>query len=218
MKLGVVYNIYDGLENLKASVESIRPFAHQIELVYGKYQNQAGELEKRQQGIDRLKNCTHVLLLDCDEVFNPQQVDKVIYYIERNNIQATACQMQTYYKYHNVRFAQPETYYIPFIQSIGKLRLNTWDILVDPTRAIPAQKVHIFTRQELEMHHYSHVRDSEASYREKLTHSNANRNFKDRIEDILKDWVNFEPDTHDFSKPVHIPGKGIRKEMLTLVC
>jgi hypothetical protein len=212
MKLGVVYNIYDGLENLKASIESIKAFSHQIELVYGKYQNHAGELEKRQQGIDRLKDCSHVLLLDCDEVFNPAQVEKAIDYIELNNIQATACQMQTYYKYPNIKFVKPETYYIPFIQTIGKLKLNAWDIRVDPTRAIPAQKVHIFKREELEMHHYSHVRDSAESYREKLTHSNANRNFKDRIDVILKDWCNFDG---DLTKPVNIPGKGNRVEWLT---
>jgi hypothetical protein len=217
MKLGVVYNIFDGLENLKESIAGIQPFANQIELVYGKYEDHKGEMEKRQQGIDRLIGCTHVLLMDCDEVYKPEEVDRAIYFINRNNLQATACQMQTYYKYKRVKFAKPETYYIPFIQTIGNLKLNAWDIRVDPTRAIPAKNIHIFKREEIEAHHYSHVRDSVESYREKLIHSNANRNYKDRIEDILKDWANFEPETHDFTKPVHIPGKGIRKEMLTLV-
>jgi hypothetical protein len=217
MKLGVVYNIFDGIENLKESIAGIQPFAHQIELVYGKYEDHKGEMAKRQQGIDRLIGCTHVLLMDCDEVYKPEEVDRAIYFINRNNLQATACQMQTYYKYKTVKFAKPETYYIPFIQVIGNLKLNAWDIRVDPTRAIPAKNIHIFKREEIEAHHYSHVRDSVESYREKLIHSNANRNYKDRIEDILKDWANFEPETHDFTKPVHIPGKGIRKEMLTLV-
>jgi uncharacterized FlgJ-related protein len=69
----------------------------------------------------------------------------------------------------------------------------------------------------LELHHYSHVRDSVQSYSEKLTNSSAYPNYKERVVDIIKDWSNFEVDTHDFTKPVNIAGKGIRKEMLTLV-
>jgi hypothetical protein len=218
MKLGIVYNIFDGLENLKESIAGIQPFAHQIELVYGKYQDHKGEIAKRQQGIDRLIDCTHVLLMDCDEVYKPEEVDRAIYYINRHDLQATACQMQTYYKYKNVRFATPEEYYVPFIQKIGKLQLSAkWNVLADPTRKIPCNQVHTFKMDFLELHHYSHVRDSVQSYSEKLTNSSAYPNYKERVVDIIKDWSNFEVDTHDFTKPVNIAGKGIRKEMLTLV-
>jgi hypothetical protein len=218
MKLAAVYNAYDGLENLKLSIDSIRNNVDLIEIVYGKYDNHAGEMAKRQAGIDRAvaNGATHVIIMDCDEVYIPGEVKDAIYYVKANNLQATACQMQTYYKYSTVKFANPETYYIPFIQSVGTLILNAWDIRVDPTRAIPANHIHLFKREDLQTHHLSHVRDSALSYTLKLVNSNANRNYKDRIGQILDEWVAFEPKTYDFSKPISIPGKGERKELLTL--
>lgn len=218
MKLAAVYNAFDGLENLKLSIDSIKDNVDLIEIVYGKYDNHAGEMAKRQTGIDRAiaNGATHVILMDCDEVYIPAEVNNAIDYVKCNNLQATACQMQTYYKYTNVKFAKPETYYIPFIQAVGTLKLNAWDIRVDPTRAIPANNIHLFKREDLQAHHLSHVRDSEQSYLQKLTYSNANRNYKDRINDIVKDWRNFDPNTYDFTKPISIPGKGERKELITL--
>jgi hypothetical protein len=216
VKLAAVYNAFDGLENLKLSIDSIKDNVDLIEIVHGKYDNHAGEMAKRQAGIDRAvaNGATHVILMDCDEVYIPHEfaIGKKI--VEHRGFMQTYAPMITYYKHTNVCFAENEKYYVPFIQKVGVLELNTkWPMLCDPTRKTQykdACEIPFF------MHHLSHVRDSQYSYLQKLLNSNAYPNFKERVNEIAKEWQDFNPKTYDFSKPISIPGKGERKELLTL--
>ena len=219
MKLAAVYNAFDGLENLKLSIDSIKDNVDIIEIVYGKYDNHAGEMAKRQAGIDRAiaNGATHVILMDCDEVYIPSEFKECKEYFNVTNAVTSVISMRTYYKHYNVAFAEKEPYYAPFIQTVGKLERNGIDGYVcDPTRQIKKANGVTFCINNPLMHHLSHVRDSEHSYKDKLLNSNAYPNFKDRINDIVEDWRNFDPNTYDFTKPISIPGKGERKELLTL--
>jgi hypothetical protein len=218
MKLAAVYNAFDGLENLKLSIDSIKDNVNLIEIVYGKYDNHAGEMAKRQAGIDRAvaNGATHVIIMDCDEVYIPGEFKDTKEAYSQIGIDRSIVQMITYYKHTNVRFAEIEKYYVPFIQKVGRLVLNA-ERKCDPTRVIHSQQDKTaIVNNEIYMHHLSHVRDSQYSYLQKLLNSNAYPNFKDRVNQIAKEWQDFNPKTYDFSKPISIPGKGERKELLTL--
>lgn len=123
------------------------------------------ELLKRQLGIDTASDCSHILLMDVDHFYDPEQFAKAKELIYREDYDSSATKMYTYYKYFDCRLEKIEDYYCPFIhKQPSKILFNKYPIRVDPALSInPTNKFKEFAPEELIMHHYSWVRKDIAS-------------------------------------------------------
>ena len=144
------------------------------------------EITKRQKGLDlcRKNGCSHHMTMDCDEFYKKEELLNTMSIIESDGYDTTACQMQTYYKTPEWALDPPETYYVPLIYKIDERRFEMskqWPVTADPTRKMLPKKFMAFTRNIIEMHHFSYVR---SDIRSKLINSSASVNFKHRIEEI----------------------------------
>lgn len=154
------------------------------------------ELNKRNLGLSLSRNerCTHHLSIDVDEFYN-KQFNKAKKEIERNNINVSVCQMQTYYKHPTLQIIPPEKYYVTFIFAINEqtkfvLNLKNYPVLVDPSRYVPiGGSFKIFRRKELEMHHMSYVRKN---IRFKMENAGAKCNYVNDIDKLVNHYENFK--------------------------
>lgn len=153
------------------------------------------EVAKRNIGLESCarSGCSHFMSMDCDEFYKREEFEYAKTVAELHD--TTACQMQTYYKTASFAITPPETYYVPFISKIDERRFSMnvrWPspIAADPTRRLDPNNLFTFTRDKIEMHHYSMVRKD---IRAKLNNSSASSNFKNRIEDIAKYHDSWDP-------------------------
>ena len=155
---------------------------------------QPNEVAKRNMGLElcRREGCTHFIALDCDEVYAADQFAYAKRVIEESDYDASACQMITYYKEPIYRLEPKEDYYASMIYRIGeetKFQLNCdFPVLIDRARRIASRNVRVFTRDEVEMHHYAHVRRDIHS---KLVNSSALPLYADKlsaIENAFHSW------------------------------
>jgi len=162
------------------------------------------EIAKRQIGLDLCRNagCNYFISMDCDEYYKPAEFAKAKSIIIEDGYDSSACMMQTYYKDPRYRLDPPETYYVPFLYRIDERRLEMglrWPVVADPTRKMPPKNIMAFTRNVIEMHHFSMLRKD---IRAKLWNSSANVNFKNRIEEIAQHYEMWSPGTQAM-----MPGK-----------
>lgn len=157
---------------------------------------QQNELIKRNTGIalSRFNECTHHLSIDVDELYQNEQFSWSKKYIKENEINASTCQMQSYYKHPTLQITPPEDYYVTFIFKIEPqiyfILNGKFPVLVDNTRRVPVYgSFKIFERDELEMHHFSYVRKD---IRSKLENSSANCNFVDNIDELVEYYKDFK--------------------------
>ena len=134
--------------------------------------------------------CTHHMSMDTDEYYDSKQFKFMCSTIEEGNYDSSACQLVTYYKNTEYRLDPMEDYYVSLIYKItpGKTFVGCpFPVLVDPTRRMPAGNCKIFTREEIEMHHLSYVRND---IRVKLTNSSASPNFQniDKLVNYFNTW------------------------------
>ncbi len=122
------------------------------------------EIVKRNIGLNLCRDyaCTHLLMMDCDEFYQAEQFDFALKEIIDGNYDTSFCQMVTYYKEPTYRLEPKEKYYVPFIikikpDTVYEL-INDYPVLVDQTRKVKAGNCIVFSRNEIEMHHYSFVR------------------------------------------------------------
>ncbi|MBA7636650.1 hypothetical protein ES703_44271 [subsurface metagenome] len=154
------------------------------------------ELIKRNIGLSlsRSTECTHHLSIDVDEFYQKEQFDRAKEYIEQNNIKASVCQLQSYYKYPTLQIIPPEIYYVTFIfKIVPKIKFiygTRFPVLVDPSRRLSIfESFKIFQRKELEMHHMSYVRND---IRLKVENASSYRNFAHKIEELVSHYENFK--------------------------
>lgn len=152
-------------------------------ILYDPVLNKSGswnELEKRNLGVFAAKNnfgCTHYLHLDCDEI-HPDFAKAKKFFIEKK-MKASVMKMYTYFGSENLRFENPDNYFVPFISEIGLKKANfncfsNTPFRVDPTRGSyvrPVQEIPFF------MHHYSWVRND---IERKIRNSSARRNINNK--------------------------------------
>jgi hypothetical protein len=153
------------------------------------------EIEKRNIGIQMLQNagCTHFMTMDCDEVYDINQFKYAKKVILEGDYDSSACQMQTYYKSTSYRFSPPEEYYVPLIYKIDHRRFREpthWPVVADPTRKLPSGNIKIFKREEIEMHHYSWIRND---IKTKIVNSSAKRNWAGQINEMVLHYENWKP-------------------------
>lgn len=162
------------------------------------------EITKRNIGLAlSIKNgCTHHMSMDTDEYYDSNQFNYMKTTIISGNYDSSACQMTTYYKEPIYRLEPKEEYYVSLIFKIrpGKQYIRTgFPVLVDPTRRMESGNCKIFSREEIEMHHMSYIRNN---INNKLNNSSAKVNFENLIPDLVNSFNDWK-----FGKKAIMPGK-----------
>lgn len=202
MKLAAIYNVWDGEELLKGSIEQlsvdliiivwqdISNFGQKhdpsycfdgIKAIFHKYTpvvhgGSLNEIKKRQIGLDIAKRegCTHFLHMDCDEYYFKDEFKEAKEIIYKEDIEGSVASIYTYFKDATFRMDERDGYYVPFIH---KLKKNTtidsrYPYYVDPTRRINCNNV---VNIGIDMHHYSWCRKDISK---KINNSTAKNNIK----------------------------------------
>lgn len=123
------------------------------------------ELKKRNIGLllSKRNGCDYHMAMDSDEFYVKEELEFVKKDIVDNDIDATACQMTTYYKSGSYRVDPKEEYYVSLFFKIQKgveYELNAeFPVLVDPSRKMKPTHFKSYNRDEIEMYHMSYVRD-----------------------------------------------------------
>jgi hypothetical protein len=129
--------------------------------------NQRGhynEITKRNIGLSlsQGRGCTHHMAIDSDEFYTDSQFKYLKEVMDKEDYDACACQMVTYYKEPTYILDPKESYYVSLLYKIKSgcqyIMNHDFPVLVDPTRRMKSAKCKIFTRKEIEMHHMSYVR------------------------------------------------------------
>lgn len=193
--------IHDFVKGLKGKIDSAILYTPQS------FQNpKANETRKRNIGLSHCKQigCTHFMSMDADEIYTDQFI-KAKEIIEKGNYDSSACKMQTYYKTPQYKVDPPEEYYVPFIYKIDKRMFQrgmSWPLKADSSRKMAPGHMKTFSREELEMHHMSYVRND---IRDKLYNSSSGVNFKDRMEDMAVHHDNWQ-----YPQQAYLGGSGKR--------
>jgi hypothetical protein len=224
MKLGIIFNVWDGWEWLNITTQSFRAINYRelflcvvaqevsnwgeadANVLPGVYQFRneylidevltytppkvaknwadAYEMErtKREMGMKRAiqEGCTHILHMDCDEYFNPDDILEEWEYMKVSNQPGLARyhRILTYFKSPDLRFEKPDVTIMPgivplsFATRIGKGQ-GIWAqkrMAVDPTRQISCMHV---AQSPFFMHHFSYIRtDIERKFRNSTARGN----------------------------------------------
>jgi hypothetical protein len=166
------------------------------------------EMNKRNMGlyVCQGEGCTHFMSMDSDEFYKEDELKKVLDVMVEGNYDSSACQLQTYWKSGEWVLNPPEEYYVSLIYKIRTgvdfVLGHNFPVLVDPTRRMNPGNCKILTRDEIEMHHASYVRNDIAK---KLFNSSSISSFGDIIEDLINyfnDWKEgdkaFMPDRNKY--------------------
>lgn len=169
----------------------------------------SNELIKRQIGYDRANDagCQYWMNMDTDEMYIADEFTKAFATFVSGDYDSSACQMITYYKYWNKAIYPFETYYVPLFFKVDKKRKlgnHRWDVVVDMTRKLEQGKLKVFTREEIQMHHYSMIRKD---FGKKIRNKSAAVNWADMIERYASEWEKCTPTT---MKVMH-PHRGSRE-------
>lgn len=127
----------------------------------------ANEKRKRNFALSSAKqlfpDITHFIFLDCDEIYTSSEFKEAKEEVISLGVDASFCNMLTYYRKPTLHLHPPESYFVPFIckyytwQTLGK---NDWlwnkGIISDPTRT--PISVATYRLMTLKMHHFSFVR------------------------------------------------------------
>jgi hypothetical protein len=166
------------------------------------------EMNKRNMGlyVCQGEGCTHFMSMDSDEFYKEDELKKVLDVMVEGNYDSSACQLQTYWKSGEWVLNPPEEYYVSLFYKVQPnvefIMGYNFPVLVDPTRRMKPGNCKIFTRDEIEMHHASYVRNDIAK---KLFNSSSISSFGDIIEDLINyfnDWKEgdkaFMPDRNKY--------------------
>jgi hypothetical protein len=155
----------------------------------------SNEIYKRNLGlfISKRGGCTHHMSMDTDEFYIPEQFEYMKKIVEEGDYDSSACQMTTYYKLPTYRIDPKEDYYVSLIYKIrDNINYNfgqSFPVLVDPTRRMDSGKCKIFTRDDIEMHHMSYIRNDISR---KANNSSAKVNFTSSIPYFVEKFNNWK--------------------------
>lgn len=149
------------------------------------------ERQKRDRGLAACvrSGCDIVAFMDCDEYYVTEQYQAAYNRFENSDFDGSCCKMRTYYKRPTLQLYPPEKYVVPLFHRVqrGDKTIDKYPVLADPTRRLRTTKFLPFMRDEIEMHHYSFVRNN---IRRKLENSSAKRNFERDIDIHVQQWFN----------------------------
>ena len=153
------------------------------------------EFQKRNIGLEicRKNSCDTFMTIDCDELYDETQFLWAKNEFETGGYDTSFAKMKTFYKYASLEVTPSEEYYVPMFYKIKKDTKFTYDFIppypcdIDPTRRVKAGYSRIFQREEVEMYHYSYVRNNLIS---KVNNTSAQNNKESRIK-VCNHFDNF---------------------------
>ena len=209
--------VYQNLSNFKQDREDLLPFLEGLlfeeliddvifyepdfENVENKFWGIHNELIKRNLGLKKCltEGCTHLIDLDTDEIYDTEQFIKAKEMVMQMGYDGSFCQNITYYKFPNCVIEPAETKYTPFIYKINSnskfepIDNDSFPVLTDGKRRVKSPYVYVFPRSELELHHFSYVRNNDTELKLKFENCSSKMNFtKERTKEILSVYNNFE--------------------------
>lgn len=170
-------------------------------------QPKQNETIKRQVGFDiaRSRGCKYWINMDTDEMYIKSEFQKAFQTFVDGNYDSSACQMITYYKWYDRAIFPFETYYVPLFFKVDNRTLGShkWDVVADSSRKLQQGKLKVFSREEIQMHHYSLIRKD---FAKKIRNKSAAVNWPEMIEPYAQAW---EGCTRETMKVLH-PHRGLR--------
>ena len=159
------------------------------------FNGSGNEVSKRNIGLELSRNngCTHHMSMDTDEYYDIDQFKFMKKIIQENGYDSSYCQMKSYYKTWEYQLDPPEDYYVSLIFEINDGSKYGYEhptpVLVDPTRKMTnIFKPIIFSREDIEMHHGSYIRND---IRKKLTNSSAKNVYIKELDGIINHYTNW---------------------------
>lgn len=197
--------VYQNISNFGSKRTSLEPFLKDLKsrgmidefilfvpnLTKSAHKN---ELKKRNIGLElaKIAGCTHFMSMDTDEFYIPKDFAEAKNKIIAEDVDASYCNMQTYYKSWDYSIYPPEEYFVSFIFKIlenRSFKSCEFELLVDPTRNMVSEKYYIFDRNEIEMMHGSYIRKNIGA---KLNNSSAKKNFRNKINHLINVFENWK--------------------------
>lgn len=154
------------------------------------------EQVKRNIGLEKCieNECGVFSSMDTDEMYLFEDYNKALKEFLDGGFDSSFCQMQTYYKRPDMIVSPPETYFVPLFYKISGRRskfrfefIQDYQVVCDGTRMIKAGFPKMFTRDEIEMHHFSYVRNSLDSKVENSSAQMGNRE-KEMVKNHFNNW------------------------------
>lgn len=109
------------------------------------------------QEICRQRGCTHIIIKDCDEFYEPEQFKMAMRFAEHYDL--ILCNLYDYAGSVNRRVKKLPPLHVPVIHNIDcELAYVRYKVVVDTERSVAARTIRIFTPEEMMMHHYTAVR------------------------------------------------------------
>jgi len=165
----------------------------------GNYLKRIGSINeqiKRNIGLEKCieNECGVFSSMDTDEMYVFEDYNKALKEFVESDYDSSFCQMQTYYKRPDMIVSPPESYYVPLFYKISGKRkelrfdfIHDFNVYCDGTRMIKAGFPKMFSRDEIEMHHFSYVRNNLDS---KVCNSSA-QVLKTQADMVIKHWENW---------------------------
>jgi len=183
-------NLKELLQKLKDEklIDDFKLFVHKKEIEEKEIHNKHKEIEQRNEGLQMCKDngCTHFMTMDCDEFYTDSEFKKAKEEIIKNDFNSTYCKMISYYKDESHVIDPPEEYFVPFIYKIinnCEFHIQEFPVLCDPSREYFVGKYKIFDRSELQMHHFTYVRNDLA---DKLFNAPTKEKYEGHFKVLIK--------------------------------
>ena len=163
------------------------------------------ERAKRHIGLElaRLCGATHFLSVDVDEFYEATQFDAGREFVETGGFDGSACRLLEYHRFptyqrYELATFDGEALFVPFIFSVEaglKSQEPNFFELFDPTRALPCERPHTFSPDQLVMHHMTSVRRDRQSLLRKFSNTSAEWPLEtpERLADLV---LGFDPKIH----------------------
>lgn len=156
---------------------------------------QTNERDKRNAGLQEAKRhgFTHFLMLDADEIYDPEEFNREKERIEKKDLNGLVCGLKVYFKRPDLTIGSDPATRVPFIHKLtpsihhclNKRYPFAYDerggARIDQTRQLNINRGVEWS--DITMHHYSHVRND---IRVKIENSSANLGRSS----LLEDWLN----------------------------
>lgn len=144
------------------------------------------EQKKRQLGLDycRKNGCDTFMTLDCDELYDHEQFKWAMEDFERGGYDTSFTKLLTYYKKPTLQLTPPEEWYQPLFYKIKKktkfefFDTDNYPVFTDRTKMVKAGYCRVYTREEIEQHHFAYIRHNLIS---KTTNSSAQTDEKSKL-------------------------------------
>ena len=156
---------------------------------------QINEYSKRNLGLKicRANECDIFMSMDSDELYDEIQFNSALKEFIDFEYDSSFCKMRTFYKFPDLQLFPLEEYYVPVFYRINKdsefdrKYSKDYVVMCDPTRRLKSGYSKIYSREELEMFHYSYVRNNLSS---KVLNSSAQMDIHSQNQ-VLNHFENF---------------------------